>query len=279
MQELNSFLKQLIPRGMEFVLSVAIGLLVFFIGSKVIKKLLKMIRRSMEKREVEAGVISFCLSANKVVFYVILIVVVAQILGFATSSVVAILGSAGLAIGLALQGSLANFAGGVLILMMKPFCVDDYIIVGDVEGTVKKIDVVYTTLATIDNRAVILPNGKLADSNIINVTKEDKRRIDIKIGIGYDSSIAKVRDILQQIADRQTTRLPDMPVKVVVSELAESSVTMLLQMWVRPEDYWDTRWGMLEEIKTKMDENGIVIPYNQLDVHVSTIPEKERDNQ
>ena len=126
---------------------------------------------------------------------------------------------------------------------------------------------------------MILPNGKLADSNIINVTKEDKRRIDIKIGIGYDSSIAKVRDILQQITDHQTTRLSDMPVKVVVSELAESSVTMLLQMWVRPEDYWDTRWGMLEEIKEKMDENGIVIPYNQLDVHVSTVSEKESSNQ
>lgn len=270
MQELNAFLKQLIPRGMDFVLSIGIALLVFFIGSKVIKKMLKIIRRSMEKREVEAGVVTFCLSANKIAFYVILVVIVAQILGFATSSVVAIVGSAGLAIGLALQGSLANFAGGVLILMMKPFCVDDYIIVGDVEGTVKKIDVVYTTLTTVDNRAVILPNGKLADSNIINVTKEDKRRIDIQVGIAYDAPIGKVRELLQQVCDHQLARLEDMPVRVVVSELAESAVIMLLQIWVRPEDYWDTRWEMLEEIKEKLDANGIVIPFNQLDVHVST---------
>lgn len=270
MQEVIAYIRQLIPRGMEFILSIGIGLLVFFIGARIIKKVLKMVRRSMERREVESGVITFCLSANKIALYVLLIIIVAQILGFATSSVVAIVGSAGLAIGLALQGSLANFAGGILILVMKPFCVDDYIIVGDVEGTVRKIDVVYTTLTTIDNRAVVLPNGKLADSNIINVTKEDKRRIDIQVGIGYDAPIGKAKELLQQVIDHQKSRLEDMPVNVVVSELAESSVVMMLQMWVRPEDYWVTRWGMLEEIKEKLDENGIVIPFNQLDVHVST---------
>ena len=138
----------------------------------------------MEKREMETGVISFFLSACKIALYLLLIVIVAQILGVATSSVVAIVGSAGLAIGLALQGSLANFAGGVLILVMKPFRVGDYIIAGEAEGNVQKIDVVYTTLTTIDNRAVILPNGKLADANIINVTREDKRRVDIHVGVG-----------------------------------------------------------------------------------------------
>lgn len=172
MQQLIQYVEQLVPRGMDFILSLAIGIIVFFVGSKLIKKLLKIVRRSMEKREMDPGVISFFLSASKITLYVFLVIIVAQIFGFAASSIIAIVGSAGLAIGLALQGSLANFAGGVLILIMKPFCVGDYIIVGDVEGVVQKIDVVYTTLTTADNRAVILPNGKLADSNIVNATKE-----------------------------------------------------------------------------------------------------------
>lgn len=268
MQQAVEYIEQLVPRGLDFLLSLGIGLVVFFIGSKIIQKFLKMVRHSMERREMEPGVISFFVSASRIALYVILIVIVAQILGFATSSIVAIVGSAGLAIGLALQGSLANFAGGVLILVMKPFRVGDYIIVGDVEGNVQKIDVVYTTLTTIDNRAVILPNGKLADSNIINVTREDKRRIDIHVGIEYGESIGKVKEILHQIVDRQTARLLDMPVDVVVSDLAESSVTMTVHMWVKPEDYWATRWGMLEQIKEEFDKNEIVIPFNQLDVHV-----------
>ncbi len=269
MQEAVEYVKQLIPRGMDFLLSIGFGLLVFFIGTRVIRRVLKIVRRSMEKREMDAGVISFFLSAAKITLYVVLIILVAQIWGFAASSVIAIVGSAGLAIGLALQGSLANFAGGVLILVMKPFCVGDYIIVGEVEGNVQKIDVVYTTLNTIDNRAVILPNGKLADSNIINVTKEDKRRIDIQVGVSYEAPIGKVKEILQGIVHEQTTRLKEMPVDVVVSELGESAVIMTIHMWVRPEDYWETRWGMLEEVKEKFDENGIIIPFNQLDVHVA----------
>ena len=150
MQQLIQYVEQLVPRGMDFILSLAIGIIVFFVGSKLIKKLLKIVRRSMEKREMDPGVISFFLSASKITLYVFLVIIVAQIFGFAASSIIAIVGSAGLAIGLALQGSLANFAGGVLILIMKPFCVGDYIIVGDVEGVVQKIDVVYTTLTTAD---------------------------------------------------------------------------------------------------------------------------------
>lgn len=275
MQQAVEYIEQLIPRGMDFLLSLGFGLIVFFVGSKIIQKFLKMIRRSMEKREMEMGVVSFIVSAGRIALYVILLVIVAQILGVAASSLVAVIGSAGLAIGLAMQGSLANFAGGVLILVMKPFRVGDYIIVGDVEGSVQKMDVVYTTLTTTDNRAVILPNGKLADSNIINVTREDKRRIDIQVGIEYGESIGKVKEILQRIVDSQTARLTDMPVDVVVSELAESAVTMAIHMWVKPEDYWPTRWGMLEQIKEEFDRNQIVIPFNQLEVHVdhsSSVP-------
>ena len=264
MQQLVSYAEQLIPRGMDFLLSIAVGILVFAVGSKLIKKLLKIVRRSMEKREMESGVISFFLSAGKIALYVLLIIIVAQIFGFAASSIVAIVGSAGLA----LQGSLANFAGGVLILIMKPFCVGDYIIVGDVEGVVQKIDVVYTTLTTADNRAVILPNGKLADSNIVNATKEDRRRVDISVGIAYDAPLNLAKEVLMKIGESQKDRLPDEPIRVVVSELGDSAVILLIQLWVKPEDYWTTRWAMTEQIKKSFDEAGISIPFPQMDVHM-----------
>lgn len=271
MQEAIQFFRQMIPNGIHFVLTILLAFVVFVVGKKLIQKIIKIFKKSLERKEMEPGAVTFLISAGKICLYALLLIIIAQILGFATSSVVALVGSAGLAIGLALQGSLANFAGGVLILVMKPFVVNDYIIVGDVEGTVEKIDVVYTTLHTIDNRAVILPNGKLADSNIINVTREDKRRIDISVGIEYSENIKRVRDVLRQIIDRQSKRLTDMPVDIVVASLDESAVKMAVHMWVRPEDYWQTRWGMLEEIKEEFDRNHIVIPYNQLDVNVSTV--------
>ena len=266
-QQLVSYAEQLIPRGMDFLLSIAVGILVFAVGSKLIKKLLKIVRRSMEKREMDPGVISFFLSASKITLYVFLVIIVAQIFGFAASSIIAIVGSAGLAIGLALQGSLANFAGGVLILIMKPFCV------GDVEGVVQKIDVVYTTLTTADNRAVILPNGKLADSNIVNATKEDRRRVDISVGIAYDAPLNLAKEVLMKIGESQKDRLPAEPIRVVVSELGDSAVILLIQLWVKPEDYWTTRWAMTEQIKKSFDEAGISIPFPQMDVHMVSTKE------
>lgn len=271
MTEIIGYVRNLIPRGMEFILSAVIAVLVITIGSVLIKKLLKLLKTGMLKREMEPGVVSFLISASRVILYILLFIIAAQILGFATTSIVAIIGSAGLAVGLALQGSLANFAGGVLILLMKPFIVGDNIIVGDVEGVVQKIDIVYTTLSTQDNRDAILPNGKLADSNIINVTKEDKRRVDIEVGIEYSESIKRVREVLWGIAQRQEARLADMPVDIVVSALGESAVMMTVRIWVKPENYAQTRFAMLEEIKEEFDKNGIVIPYNKLDINVNPV--------
>ena len=270
LNRITNYVLGFVENGFDFVVSVVIAIVVLLVGSKLIKFLLKKLRASLEKKQVEPGVVSFLISAGKIALYALLIIVAAQILGFATSSVVAVLGSAGLAIGLALQGSLANFAGGVLLLLMKPFVVGDYIIVDAVEGTVKKIDVVYTTLHTADNRAVILPNGKLADSNIINATREDKRRVDIDVAVKYSENIGKVRTVLQKIVDSQDKKLADMPVNIVVSSLDESAVTMAVHIWVHPNDYWEVRWGMLEQIKDEFDKNNIVIPFNQLDVNINT---------
>ena len=153
-------------------------------------------------------------------------------------------------------------------MIMKPFCVGDYIIVGDVEGVVQKIDVVYTTLTTADNRAVILPNGKLADSNIVNATKEDRRRVDISVGIAYDAPLNLAKEVLMKIGESRKDRLPDEPIRVVVSELGDSAVILLIQLCVKPEDYWTTRWAMTEQIKKSFDEAGISIPFPQMDVHM-----------
>ena len=262
------YVRELIPKSLDLAISILVALVVLVVGLRLINKLLRVFRNLLTKKELEPGLISFLISAGRILLYVVLIFAVAQILGFATSSIVAVVGSAGLAIGLALQGSLANFAGGVLLLLMKPFVVGDYIIVGDVEGTVKKIDVVYTTLGTNDNRAVILPNGKLADSNIINATREDRRRVDIYVDIEYNEDVKRVRRILKEIVDRQDTRLEEMDTDIVVYELGESSIKMGVRFWVRPDDYWSTRFQVLEQIKEDFDRNHIVIPFRQMDVHV-----------
>ncbi|MCI8792949.1 MAG: mechanosensitive ion channel [Eubacterium sp.] len=262
------YIQEKIPKALDLCLHLAIALLLYYLGTKIIKLVLKFTKKSFLKSNMEEGVSNFLFSIIKIALYFVLILTICQFLGLATSSVIALLGSAGLAVGLALQGSLANFAGGVLILIAKPFVVGDYIIVGDQEGKVISIDIIYTKLQMVDNKIVIMPNGALADSNIINVTDQNKRRIDIEVAVDYSEDIKRVRDILKEIIERQKQILPDESVDVVVGALNTSSVDMLIHVWVKKEDYWTVRWEMLEEIKERFDEEGIVIPFNQLDVNV-----------
>lgn len=262
------YIREKIPMALDLCLHIVIALVLYFIGKKVINFILKVTKKSFDKSQMEEGVSHFLFSIIKIALYFVLILTLCQFLGLATSSVIALLGSAGLAVGLALQGSLANFAGGVLILIAKPFVVGDYIIVGDKEGTVISIDIIYTKLQMVDNKTVIMPNGSLADSDIINVTNQNKRRIDIEVGVDYAENIKKVRDILLDIIGRQDKILSDEPVDVVVGALNTSSVDMLIHVWVQKEDYWKVRWAMLEEIKERFESEGIVIPFNQLDVNL-----------
>ena len=175
---------------------------------------------------------------------------------------------AALAIGMSLQGSLSNFAGGILILIFKPFKVGDYIIVGTNEGTVKSIEILYTRLVTIDNKVVMLPNGSLSNSSIVNVGAENTRRIDIQIGIGYSSDIPKAKKLLEQVINSEKGILKDKDILVVVKSLDESCVTLETRAWVNTADYWNVRFNLLERYKNIFDENGIEIPFNQLDVHM-----------
>lgn len=264
--DLMSYIQGKIPAALDVCLHILIAVIIFYVGRKVVKVILNILHKSFQRSNMEEGVVEFLTSILKFALYFVLLLVICQFLGLATSSIIAVLGSAGLTVGLAMQGSLANFAGGVLILVSKPFVVGDYIIVGDKEGKVISIDIIYTKLQMVDNKIVIMPNGSLADSNIINVTDQDKRRIDITVGVDYSENIKKVRDLLDAIIQDQEKILTEEPVDIVVGELNSSSVDMLIHVWVRKDDYWKVKWAMLEEIKEKFDENNIVIPYNQLDV-------------
>ena len=273
--DVKGLVHKTLPLAATLGFHILIAVLSFFIGKKLIKWILAFFKKSFVRAGMEEGVAAFLLSVIKFALYFILILIVFEFLGLETGSVVALLGSAGLAVGLALQGSLANFAGGVLILLMKPFVVGDYIVVGDKEGSVISIDIIYTKLRMVDNKTVIMPNGRLADSDIINVTRQEKRRVDISVSIDYSENIKEVRTVLAEIIKDQEEVLRDEPVDIVVDALGDSSVDMMIHVWVRREDYWQVKWAMLEEIKQKFDELGIMIPYNQLNVHIQT----ERDSR
>lgn len=268
----KQYLENQIPAVTGFCIKVVLSVIVFFVGRKIIKWILKVMRRSLERANVDAGVIQFASSAGKAVLYILLIINIAVNLGVKESSVAALLGTAGVTVGLALQGGLANLAGGVLLLLFKPFVVGDYIIqdqANGCEGTVAKIEICYTTLLSIDNKKIVVPNGTLSNSTIINVTAKENRKLEIKVGISYESDIQKAKKILEKILREDPDTKSDTEEMVVfVDELAESSVVMGLRVWVPTDAYWPTKWRLNQRIKEEFDAQGIVIPYNQMEVYV-----------
>ena len=227
----NGHIPDLISFGMKVVLSIV----AFYVGTKLIKWLLKVAKSSMEKAGIDMGVAQFICSFGKFLLYLILIFNIATNFGVKESSVAALLGTAGVTIGLALQGGLENLSGGVMLLLFKPFQVGDYIIqdqAGGTEGTVYKVEMFYTTLITIDNKHVIIPNGKLSNSTIINVTAQNLRNLEIKVGISYDSDIKKAKKLLQHILQEDPGTKSDKDMLVFVDELADSAVVMGLRVWV-----------------------------------------------
>lgn len=264
-------LENFLERILSFGINVIVALLIFFVGSKVvIRWLLKVINRLFEKGHMEVSVRKFLVSLIRAIMYGILLIIICNKVGIETTSFIAVLGSAGLAIGLSLQGSLSNFAGGVLILLIKPFVVGDYIIDGGSgqEGTVSRIDLFYTHLITVDNRMVVIPNGTLSNSYLINNTAYETRRVDMKFGIAYDNDVKLAKALLEKEARRHERILPDKEVDVFIADLEQSQVTIALRVWVKKEDYWTVRADMIERMKECFDENGIQIPFQQMDVHV-----------
>lgn len=261
-------MKGWIPGLVAFGIKLLIALAIFAVGSRIIKFLYRMLNRSFTRMDMEISLRKFLLSVLNAAMYCILVFIIAGQIGVNSASIVALLGSASIAVGLAVQGSLANFAGGVLILLMKPFRVGDYIVSQDGEGTVHTIGLVYTVLNTVDNKQVVIPNGTLSNSPLTNVTAMDKRRVDIKIGIGYGSDLKLAKQIMEQVYVNHDAVLKEEPINVFVDDLGDSSVVIGGRGWVASEDYWAARWDMMEQIKLKYDEAGIEIPYNQLDVHI-----------
>lgn len=258
------------PKVFEIGKTIIVALLIWFIGRKAIKFALSLVKGVFERGRIEEGVQSFLMSLIRILLYGVLVVILAGTVGIETGSVVALLGSAGLTIGLALQGSLSNFAGGVLILVLKPFKIGDYIVANGLEGVVTDIDIFYTKLLTGDNRMVVLPNGALSNSNLINVTHETIRRVDLMASVDYDSDIRKVKSLLFDIGSNLEYSFEDEghPVQVYVDAYGDSAIHVGLRFWVQASDYWKAKWTANEQIKESFDQAGISIPFNQLDVMI-----------
>lgn len=257
-----------IPNMLSGILLAIVAIIIFAIGRKLINLLVKLLDKSFRKSSMDLGVIKFLNSFIRISLNIVLIVIIAGFVGLETTSLATIIGSAGLAIGLSLQGSLSNFAGGVLVLILKPFTIGDYIISGSNEGVVKGIDIFYTRLLTADNRLVVIPNGALSNSPITNVTNQDIRRVDIVVGVDYSEDIRKVKNLLSDIANNYELIEKDKGVDIFVDELASSSVNIGFRVWTKTENYWKVKWDMNENIKYEFDKAGISIPFDQLDVSI-----------
>ena len=268
---IQQYLQQLPDRALRFGARVLLALVVFLIGVHVIKLVRRIVRRSLKKGNADIGVTQFLDSFIKAVLYILLLFMIASGFGLDATSVVALLGSAGVAIGLAVQGSLSNFAGGVLILLLKPFRVDDYIKVDndDHEGTVKEIQLFYTKLSTPNNHVVIIPNGTLSNSSILNMSTLTERRMDIKVGISYDADIRHAREAIMKVLEEDPAVLSSKDRRVFVEELADSCINLNVRCWADNDEYWECKWRITEKIKYALDDAGISIPYPQMDVHLS----------
>lgn len=267
---LKNFFEELPDRALRLGLRVLLAILCFVVGVQLIKLIRKLVKKSMTRAGAEVGAVQFMDSFLKAALYVILILMLASSFGVEAASIVALLGSAGVAVGLAVQGSLSNLAGGVLILILKPFKVGDYIQehASGKEGTVTEIQIFYTKLLTVDNRTVILPNGALANNSLTNFTAQDVRRMDITVGISYEADLKLAKEVLLNVLEQDEAVLKDRDRLVFVDGLGSSSVDLGVRCWFRQEDFWPGKWRVTENCKLALDEAGIQIPFNQLDVHL-----------
>ena len=266
---IERYLQELPDKLIRLGVRVLLALVVFFIGVQLIKLVRRILRKSFERRNVDVGVSRFLDSLVKTVLYMLLLFMIASSFGLDATSVVALVGSAGVAIGLAVQGSLSNFAGGVLILLLKPFKVGDYVkdAAGN-EGTVEEVQLFYTRMITPDRHMVVVPNGDLANGNILNMSMLGDRRMDIKVGISYDSDIRRAKEVLLKVLDEDPGVLQEEEKRVFVEELADSAVMLCVRCYSSNENFWETRWRLMETIKYALDEAGIGIPFPQIDVHM-----------
>ncbi len=267
---IQRFIQELPEKALQLGVRILFAVIFFLIGMQIIKMIRKILKKSLFHANADKGVVQFLDSFVRASLYIVLIFMIANSFGLDATSAVAVLGSAGVAIGLAIQGSLSNFAGGVIILLVKPFRVGDYIIEDNKknEGTVTEIQIFYTKLTTPDEKIIVLPNGTLANTSITNVTATYKRRLDIKVGISYQADLLLAKEVLHKLVMQDEATLKDQDLMVVVEELTDNAVILCARFFVRNEDYMAAKWRLTEQSKLQLDKNNIAIPYPQIDVHI-----------
>ena len=267
---LQTYLNELPDKLLAMGVKVLLTFIIVIVGIKLINMLRKTVRKALEKINVEKGVVQFTDSLIKAVLTILLVLWAAVNFGVEATSIAALISSVSIAIGLALQGSLSNFAGGILILLLKPFKVGDYIKqdTHSNEGTVKEISLFYTKLLSYDNKTIVLPNGILANSSMVNFSDEGKRRLDLRVSISYKADIKKAKEVIMDVIDKSDLVLADLQKIVFVAELENSGVILGIRCFADADQYFKTRWSLLEDIKYALDNNNIEIPYPQLDVHL-----------
>jgi len=270
-EQVNQYADQAIEMAIAYGPQLVLAILTLLIGLWIIGMVGRGVNKTFEKSGMDGSLRSFLNSLISILLKVLLVISVASMVGIATTSFIAVLGAAGLAIGLALQGSLANFAGGVLILIFKPYKLGDFISAAGVSGTVKRIEIFSTVLTTPDNKTIILPNGAVSNGAITNFSTEPTRRVDVVFGISYDDDMKKAKDILTGLIEADERILKDPAPAVIVSNLGESSVDITTRSWVNAADYWAVNFDLIENGKRAFDENGISIPYPQSDVHMHQV--------
>ena len=266
---IQKFIKTASPVVLNALWHIALALVIFFVGRWLIEKFLSRVALLDNKTKIDPGVAKFVRSLVRVALWALLIYFIADFLGVPTASFVALLGSIGVTVGLALQGSLSNFAGGLILMFLHPFKTGDYIkTVSDIEGTVVEIGLFFTTLRMADNKIITIPNGNLSAGNIINYNVLPVRRLSTTVGIAYEADTARAIELLTALIKSRKPLVNPEKALVYVKELGDSSVVLGLHYWVKTDDYWDEAWSINQAIKDVLDQNGIAIPFNQLDVHV-----------
>ena len=265
---MNDILKNLSNKSVDFLLEILAGLVILIVGFKIINIIEKKLKKPNKFAKLDQSVKTFFISFATISMKIVLIVIFLSVVGVPMASLVTIVGSCAVAIGLALQGGLSNIAGGLMILMFKPFKVGDYISANGFDGTVKSITMFYTTINTIDNKVIQLPNGNLSNSNIINYSAKPERRVDIDFSVSYKSDIDKVKKVVSEIVDKHELILQDKEKFFRLKSHDESALVFVLRVWTKTENYWTVYFDLMETVKKEFDKNKIEIPYNQLDVHM-----------
>ncbi len=264
----TQFVELIKTEGAEFAINLVTAILIFYIGKWIVGLLVRALRKLLEKNNVDATLTSFVSNLVRMALLVFVVIAAITKLGVPSAQFVAVVGAAGLAVGLALQGSLSNFAAGVLIVLFRPYKVGDYVEAAGISGTIEQVQILTTILKTPDNKQIIVPNGQIMDSIITNYSANDMRRVDMTVGVSYDDDLDKVRRTLEELVAAEDRILEDPACTIAVSELGDSSVNFVLRPWVKTADYWGVHFDLTEAIKKRFDQEGISFPFPQQDVHL-----------